>query len=424
MYHRYVFGSSVDVIPLSSLVFAISELMDYGYHNPLQFHQMRASFICRAMARVLELKDKDFEDVVIGAAFHDIGLIKTMDKERLLADDEKVVIQHSLVGSQILKAFPYTERLSVYIRCHHFPWSRLRNEYDYDTAVKCNLIYLADYVERISRNLRPLVSNIDVVKEEIFRCKDHFAPEVLDAFLKISEKDLFWYRLENFKKETEVFFDPNYITMIPKSEITGLAKLLALLIDAKSHYTMMHSRGVAILCRWIGSAFYIKGEELRMLEVAGYLHDIGKLTVPESILDKPGRLSGSEWSIMKSHAFFTYRALEQIPHFDPIYRWAAQHHERIDGRGYPAGIDENQLSLPSRIVAVADVTTALLENRPYRRGLSPKEVVGILKDMAGLSLDSALVDFVCDNVDYAYHLVREAEEEREEEFNRIGISVG
>lgn len=423
MVYRYVFRGNNEAIPLSSLVFAISELMDRGYGNPLSLHQLRTSYICRLIARELGMEGRDFEDVVVTAALHDIGLVKFLDKKKVLQDDENVIYQHSIVGCNMLKRFPYTKRIADIIYYHHTPWDVVKGETDWNLAVSSNIVHFADRLEVAARSYISVVLNASEIKKALGERRGDFSPDVIDAFLKVSEKDLFWLRLEYFKKETEVFFDSQYITMIPREKLIDLAMILSLLIDAKSPFTKVHSQGVAAISRWLGSFFGMKGMELNHLEVAGYLHDLGKLAVPENILDKPGKLTPEEWSVMKSHVFFTYRALEQIPNIHPVHLWAAHHHERINGKGYPAGLSRDGLSLGSRIVAVADVTTALLEKRPYRKEIPLEKAADIIKDMAGSSLDERIVGVVIHNMDYARGLIRDAMETRKEDFERIGISA-
>lgn len=419
MVSRTSFRKSTNSIPLNSLAFAVSEIMDHGYYNPLKFHQMKTSYISRLLTRQLGITGKDFEDIVISAALHDIGLIKFSDKKKILEEDEGITQQHSFTGYNILNRTKYTKKIAEYVRYHHIPWYILKNLVPHKTAISSNIVYLADRVEVIARDLRPNIFYAHHIKETIENMKGHFAPEILDAFHKISEKDLFWMRLEFFKKETEVFFDLHYITMIPRKDIKEMAILLALLIDAKSPFTRIHSQGVASICKWMGEAWSIKGMELELLEVAGYLHDIGKLAITEDILNKPAKLTLEEWSILKSHAFFTHRTLEQIPNLNPVHIWASQHHEKLNGKGYPAGLTEYELPLASRIVAVADVTTALLEKRPYRNALPPKEAVSILEDMAKEELDPQVTNMIINNIDHAYHLIKKAEDIREEEYQRI-----
>jgi HD-GYP domain-containing protein (c-di-GMP phosphodiesterase class II) len=128
------------------------------------------------------------------------------------------------------------------------------------------------------------------------------------------------------------------------------------------------------------------------MKVAGYLHDIGKLAVPPEILEKPAKLTKEEFMVIKSHTYYTYRVLEPIGQFEAANQWAAFHHEHLSGNGYPFHLKAQDLPLGSRIMAVADVFTALTEDRPYRRGMGPKETVSILnEDAVNSQLDHELV---------------------------------
>ena len=132
--------------------------------------------------------------------------------------------------------------------------------------------------------------------------------------------------------------------------------------------------------------------DCKRLRVAGYLHDLGKLGVPTEILEKPGPLSASERNIVRCHPFYTYRTLERIPDLAMINVWSSFHHECPSGLGYPFHIDHRDLSLGSRIMAVADVFTALAEDRPYRAGLAGEEILACLRGMAASeALDERLV---------------------------------
>src|SRR3990167_2949515 len=116
-------------------------------------------------------------------------------------------------------------------------------------------------------------------------------------------------------------------------------------------------------------------------EIAALLHDIGKLSVPDEILEKPGGLSTEEFNIMRGHTYFTYHILNSIDGFDTISEWAAFHHEKLNGRGYPFHLKEGQLSIGSRIMAVSDKFSALSEDRPYRKSLTNNEIIANLNIM-------------------------------------------
>ena len=131
------------------------------------------------------------------------------------------------------------------------------------------------------------------------------------------------------------------------------------------------------------------------MRIAGLLHDLGKLAIPNEILEKPEKLTEEEYLLIKQHTYYTYRILQGIDNFEKIAQWAAYHHETLDGTGYPFRISEDSLSLGSKILAVADVFTALTEDRPYRESLSEEKVKDIMGKMAKYRrLDKQIIDLL------------------------------
>jgi HD-GYP domain-containing protein (c-di-GMP phosphodiesterase class II) len=127
--------------------------------------------------------------------------------------------------------------------------------------------------------------------------------------------------------------------------------------------------------------------ECRLMLIAGHLHDLGKLAVPSEIIEKPSGLQENELNVMRHHTYYTYRILETIPRFQVINKWASFHHERLDGSGYPFHLTARNIPRGSQIMAVADVFTAITEDRPYRRGMTRESAAKVLDRMAR---DSAL----------------------------------
>ena len=120
----------------------------------------------------------------------------------------------------------------------------------------------------------------------------------------------------------------------------------------------------------------------RANDLAGALHDIGKVAIRNEILEKPGRLTNEEFAAMKHHAAYTYYILSGINDFDEIRDWASFHHERLDGSGYPFGKSASDLNTQERIMACVDIYQALIENRPYKQGISHEKSCEILRAMA------------------------------------------
>jgi len=157
---------------------------------------------------------------------------------------------------------------------------------------------------------------------------------------------------------------------------------MAYAVDAKSRFTYRHSHGVAAVSQVSGETMGLSGDRPLLLETAGLLHDLGKLTVPESILEKPGLLTHEEMNWIKQHTYYTYWFLMQAG-FDPaMAEWAAFHHERLDGKGYPFGKSRTDLALEHRIIAVADIFTAVREDRPYRPAMDWSGIERVLTSQA------------------------------------------
>lgn len=142
-------------------------------------------------------------------------------------------------------------------------------------------------------------------------------------------------------------------------------------------------------------------DDAQPMYLAGLLHDVGKLGVPLELIEKEGGLTQSEFARVSEHAELSYKALSGLPTFQRVAVWAAFHHERLDGSGYPRGLTGRELPLESRIVAVSDVLAALTEQRPYRRALPAREALKVLESMArSRALDSDLVSIVNHNLPF------------------------
>lgn len=127
--------------------------------------------------------------------------------------------------------------------------------------------------------------------------------------------------------------------------------------------------------------------------MAGALHDIGKMAIGNDILEKPGRLTEEEFSRMKNHAGYTYMILSEVKDFDEVRDWAALHHEKLDGTGYPFGKKAEELNEPERLMACVDIYQALTEARPYKLGMSHDKACSILEDMVQKGwIDAAVTD--------------------------------
>ena len=173
-----------------------------------------------------------------------------------------------------------------------------------------------------------------------------------------------------------------------------LASITSLItaLEARDPYTRGHSETVAKLVEEMGRRMNIDAEGLESLGIAGRLHDIGKIGVPDSILLKPGRLSEAELAVIRQHPTIGASILSAIPSIKPLLPVILHHHERFDGHGYPGGLKGSEIMLWARITAVADTYHALSSDRPYRRGISHEQTLDIIEDMRGTQLCPDCVD--------------------------------
>lgn len=176
---------------------------------------------------------------------------------------------------------------------------------------------------------------------------------------------------------------PQHTRFVDDKGLDEVAKAFAEIIDSKSPFTYQHSTNVAKYARATAFELSFEKKDARILNRAALLHDVGKLGVASYILDKEGPLTVEERSEMQRHPLYTWEILRRVGAFSAFARTAALHHEKLDGSGYPWGVQGSELDLPSRILCVADMYEALTANRPYRAGLSREAALKIIRSGSG-----------------------------------------
>ncbi|MCK4511540.1 HD domain-containing protein, partial [bacterium] len=171
---------------------------------------------------------------------------------------------------------------------------------------------------------------------------------------------------------------------------TGSIKALAQALEAKDEYTQGHSARVAEESVNIARYLSLSDAEVQRVWLAGYLHDIGKIGIRETVLNKPGKLDEEEWDLIQQHPVVAGKILGPIPELSDIIDIIVHHHERYDGSGYPDGLDGSSIPLGARILSVADAYDALTSRRPYREALASEEAYRILEAAAGTQFDPVI----------------------------------
>jgi len=172
----------------------------------------------------------------------------------------------------------------------------------------------------------------------------------------------------------------------------GVINAIALIVERRDPYTAGHQRRVTNLARAIANEMGYKDEQVDGIRMAGAIHDLGKISVPAEILSKPGRLSETEFGLIKLHPQAGYEILETIDFPWPVARILRQHHERIDGSGYPLGIMDKEILIESKTIGVADVVEAMASHRPYRPSLGIDKALKEISQNRGIIYDPKIVD--------------------------------
>ena len=372
-------------INLHQAIYSLSDALDLVGVTHIH-HGKRVAYMAAECGRFFGWEGKRLDDLFVAGMPHDCGVSKTIIHSRLAQlqwEDEK---DHCEIGARLLANCPPLERLAQPVRYHHTHWSELKDlDLPMEVKLAANCIYLVDRVDILTLGALKDQSNIllgrNATRQTILeRRGDWFAEELVDAFLQISVSEAFWFCLESehVNSYTATWVSHETTRDVEFEELRSLVQIFSTIVDAKSAFTREHSDGVANLARHLGEKFNLPERSCEMLELAGLLHDLGKLRVPDDYLDKPARLTAEEYSQVQRHSFDTFNVLKNVHGLEEIARWAAQHHERVDGSGYPYHLGEKSISLEARIVAVADVFQALAQRRPYREPLPPQEIMDIL----------------------------------------------
>ena len=394
-------------VNLHEAIYSLSDALDLVGVTHIH-HGKRVAYMAAECGKQLGWSGPRLDELFQAAILHDSGVSKTMVHAKLAQMSWEDEADHCKLGAELLATSPMLQHLSDTILHHHTHWSVLKDlELPLEVKLRANCIYMVDRVDVLALVCMLEGKDILLGKEEIRRKVlerrgDWFCPELVDAFMDTSRAETFWFRLESDHVNGYL---ATWLSHYPEQtmefeELRSLVHVFSSIVDAKSPYTKQHSDGVANLARYLGGVFQLPQETCEMLELVGLLHDIGKLRVPDELLEKPGELNEAETIIMRQHCFDTYSILKNIRGLERVSLWALQHHERMDGTGYPNHTRGVDLSLEARIVAVSDVFQALAQERPYRGPLEKVVIMALLKlEAEEGKLDQKVVAAVEANLD-------------------------
>jgi len=362
----------------------LSLSLDFTQKGLLE-HPKLVTLISLRLGKEAGLSLEDLYKLFKAAIIHDIGANTFAEKKDLSEFEVADSWAHCKKGYDLLTGIKTFETLRDIILCHHDHWeghncSGLAKD---SIPIQSRIIYLAD---RIATLVNPQVFILEqreyITKRIISRSGDWFDPDLVDIFISLAAKEYFWFDIKSpwlDKLIAELIPFPN--DYINGSDLLNLSELFARIVDSKSSFTYHHSARVSRLTALLSSQINWPEDKRLLLESAALLHDIGKLAIPESIIQKSGALTPFEYNIIKQHTYYTYWLLKPIFPGSKVFEWASYHHEKLNGQGYPFGKRTDELDLESRVIAIADIFTALREDRPYREGLGWPEIEKIMQQL-------------------------------------------
>lgn len=376
----------MDVIKDQNVIQILKNMLNTLDHR-LVDHGERVAFLCMKMMRAMHKDEEQILHVAKLALFHDIGAYKTDEVDAILGFETNDVWEHAIYGYLFLSTLSPLKENSDCILYHHMPYLQLL-ETPCSNKKIASLIHLCDRIDVASVQGAPIHS---LLKKTGF-----FDPEQVDLFCRINKDDYIQNLLSSGEYRTEM--QQLYASIhLSEQEKRQYLEMLAYSIDFNSEFTVFHTIMTTSLAVELGKQFQFDQEKMQKLYYGALLHDIGKGAIPIAILEKRGALDEEEMRCMRSHVLISEAILDGYVDED-ILHMAIRHHEKLDGSGYPYHLRGDQLRFEDRIVAIADILSALLGKRSYKEEFPVPKVIDIIQNMAqNGTIDETIVQAFVDH---------------------------
>ena len=374
----------MEKITLRELAVPMIKAID-TFNYLLKSHHRRTAIISYHIGKKLGLSNEDVFELIVSASLHDIGALSVQERNMLIQQDVVNPEPHCEMGFRMLSTFDVFSTIAKIVRHHHIHYQESLSKAPGEVIFSSHIIHLADRVEILISKDEFILNQKQIVIEKIRKnVGTIFHPEVFTAFEQVAKADIFWLEINNLKME-ELF---NRIDVSIDFELTmemlfDFSFTLARFIDFRSKFTAAHSYTVGQVAGLIGSYYDYPEEKKNKLMIAGYLHDIGKIGIDPGLLEKEGKLSEEDYNLVKLHAYYTAEILKELGQsawFKDIIGWAAYHHEKIDGSGYPYSLSGEDITEEMKILAFSDIISSFLEDRPYRGRVQIDKVFEIIEE--------------------------------------------
>lgn len=374
-------------------------------------HHRRTAIIAKHIGEFLKLKQDELEILIYSALLHDIGAASNWNEKHFIAYcEDDLIFNHAEKGYLILKDSYPLGILAEPIRYHHDRYyggnpSGLKGE---DIPLISRIIHISDRIEvLINNDVHILFQRCNII--QVIKESNYFDPKLVQVFNELSKFEYFWLDIVNPIYQNHFLDDISFFgkLLFDIDDLIDMAEIFAKVVDETSHYTAEHSKNVAKISKFLAEKRGFSNLECKQFYLAGLLHDLGKLAIPSEILNKPYSLTKEEFDLIRQHPYYSHSILEHVEGFEKIAVWAGTHHETLDEKGYPYKLKGSDIDLGSHIIAVADVFSSLIEDRPYRKGMSLIEAFDIIEDMVkNLKLDVNVVKEAKKNQNAIFKLIK------------------
>ncbi|WP_426086677.1 HD-GYP domain-containing protein [Janthinobacterium sp. PSPC1-1] len=429
----------VDGIRLSELIAALSQALDITEGQP-EGHCIRCCWIGMHVGRELGMADEDLWNLYYTLLLKDLGCSSNAARicELYLTDDLsfkqgfktvgdslpqvlKFVLKHTGLKAGLAERFravmtilrdgAHIAQELIATRCQRgadiarllrFPESVAQGIYSLDEHYNGQ-----GKPDKLAGQAIPLFSRIALLAQviDVFHTADGaraaqaevrqragswFDPQLVLAFERVAQSSAFWsmLRSQDLTAAVAALEPANRCVPVDEDYLDDIAAAFGQVVDSKSPYTSGHSARVALYADMIAETLGVTPERRRWLKRGALLHDVGKLGVSNSVLDKAGKLDADEWLAVQQHAHYTQTILSRIDAFAELAVVAAAHHERLDGKGYPRGLTADDISLETRIITTADIFDAITADRPYRGPIPIPKALEIMAETVGTAIDA------------------------------------
>jgi HD-GYP domain-containing protein (c-di-GMP phosphodiesterase class II) len=412
----------------ADLSIAFSLGLDLAEGKPIG-HAQRVCYIATTLADALEVEPQTRAGVYFGGLLHDIGVTQAAsDLCRVAGVDEDTIFgpsplripdesradlafadrsavteavhQHCVLGAETVALLELPDEAAAAVAAHHENW----NGGGFPNVLAGEAIPLEGRILAIADTAEVLIADHPsslAARRRFVSAIGAYAgvqldPTLVERLLELAKSDEFWLGLySEDMAETLTAMRVPVDTRKSRKRVMRFAEVFADIADAKGGHTADHSRRTAEGAAQLSEALSLDPGHVEMIRIAALLHDIGLLGVPARVMTKPDILSVTEMQLMRQHPGSSEMVLQDLNGFEEVAQWIARHHERPDGKGYPEMLSGDEIPLEARIIAVADVFSALTAERPHRGPVSRKDAQQILLGAAGTQLDPELVRLFC-----------------------------